>query len=291
MVLSFIQSDIWGENSLTVVYADVLLLINFSMDFISLYIVAKLMKLKLNFPRLILSSSVGAIYSLCDFLVNWPSPILAIFTNFCFSAVMCYIAFGNLKIHIFLISGVFYGICFLLGGAITAIYSIAGEKWNIINEAGYIYTDISLLEVLGLTIIAVIFVKFITERMKRRCINRNAELSVTIKGVTSTFDAFVDSGCFVKEPITNKEVVFLKKECFKTFFENETEITPQLHTKAGLRICAVPVTTLTGKDVLFGIYPDKILCDGIMVDAVIVFADALSLKFNGSKALISNNLL
>lgn len=276
---------------MTVVYADVLLLINFSMDFVSIYITAKLMKLKLKFPRLILSSLVGAIYSLCDFLVNWPSPILAIFTNFFFSIIMCFIAFGNLKMHIFLISGVFYCICFLLGGAITAIYSIAGEKWHILNDAGYIYTDISLLEVLGLTLIAVIFVKFITEHIKRRSNTKKAELSVTIKGVTSTFNAFVDSGCFVKEPITNKEVVFIKKERFNTFFKDETEITPDLHTKAGLRICAVPVKTITGKSVLFGIHPDKIVCNGMTVDAVIVFADALSFKFNGSEALISNNLL
>lgn len=276
---------------MTVVYADVLLLINFSMDFVSLYIVSKLMHLKSVFIRLMLASSVGALYSLCDFLVNWPSPVMAIITNFCFSVIMCLIAFGNLKIHIFFISAVFYGICFILGGAITGIYSIVGEKWNILNEAGYIYTDISLLEVLGLTLISVIFVRFITERIKRRAINKTAKLSITIKGVTSTLQAFVDSGCLVKEPVTNKEVVFLKKECFKTFFGEASEITPQLHIKAGLQICAVPVTTLTGKDVLFGIHPDKIVCDGITVDAVVVFVDALSLKFNGSDALISNNLL
>ncbi len=276
---------------MTVVYVDVLLLINFSMDFISLYITAKLMRLKLIFTRLILSASVGALYSLCDFLVKWPSPVLPIITNFCFSIIMCFIAFGNIKIHVFLISGVFYTICFLLGGAITAVYSIVGEKWNILNESGYIYTDISLLQVLGLTLIAVLFIKIITERMKRRCISKTVELAVTIKGVTSTFDAFVDSGCFVKEPITNKDVIFIKKECFKKFFDGEVEITPQLHIKNGLRICAVPVTTLVGKDILLGIHPDKIVCDGMQIDAVIVFVDALSFKFNGSKALISNNLL
>lgn len=276
---------------MTVVYADVLLLINFSMDFVSLYTVSKLMHLKTVFLKLILASSVGALYSLCDFLVNWHSPVMAIFTNFCFSVIMCLIAFGNMKIHIFLISGVFYCICFILGGAITGIYSIMGEKWNILNEAGYIYTDISLLEVLCLSVISLIFAYFITKQIKKRSINKTSKLSVTIKGVTSNLNAFVDSGCLVKEPITNKEVVFLKKELFKTFFDDALEITPQLHIKDGLRICAVPVTTLTGKDVLFGIHPDKVVCDGINVDAVIVFADAHSLKFNGSDALISNNLL
>lgn len=276
---------------MTVVYADVLLLINFSMDFVSLYIVSKLMKLKLIISRLIISSSVGAIYSLCDFLINWPSPIMAIFTNFCFCFIMCFIAFENLKSRIILVGAIFYGICFLLGGAITAIYSLCGDKWSVLSEYGYIYADISLLEVLSITLIALIFVKFISEHIKRNAIKKTARLEISINGVTSTLDAFVDSGCLVKEPITNKEVVFLKNEFIKRFFENETSITPELHNQKGLRICAIPIATLNGRDILLGIHPDKILCDGVSVDAVVVFTDALSLKFNGSDALISNNLL
>lgn len=276
---------------MTVVYADVLLLINFSMDFVSLYITSKLMRLRPVFYRMLISASLGAVYSLCDFLVNWGSPILVIITNIIFSIIMCLIAFGNHRIHTLLISGFFYGICFMLGGCITAIYSLVGEKWSILSDIGYIYTDISLLEVMVLTASSVIFIKLIGERMKRRAANKTAKLDVTIKGITSTLDAFVDSGCLVKEPITNKEVVFIKKERFKSFFQNESEITPELHTRMGLRICAVPVRTLTGNDVLFGIHPEKIICDGMNVDAVVVFTDAVNLKFNGSDALISNSLL
>ena len=44
------------------IYADVLFIINFSMDFLSLYIVGRLMHFKMEARRVIFGASVGALY-------------------------------------------------------------------------------------------------------------------------------------------------------------------------------------------------------------------------------------
>lgn len=274
-----------------IVYADVLILINFSMDFIALYIVGKLLKLKVSIIRLSLASLLGGFYSLSDFLIKPGPPFLPIFTNICVSIFMCLIAFKGLKNKLVLVCGSFYVICFCLGGGVTAIYSIIGEKWNIISDLNYIYTDISLLEVFCLTVITMIVINIVGKKIKNKAIQKTAKLDIIINNKNISLDAYVDSGCLVKEPISNKDVVFVDEYYLNLLFENYVRLSPEFFIEAGVKICAIPISTISGKDILIGIHPQKISCNEAEIDAIVVFTDAMKFNFYGTKGLISNELV
>ena len=74
------------------VYADLLFLIDFSMDFLTLYIVSRVMKQKIKLIRMCSASAMGGVYSVLSLGINvnrWLSLIFDLFVCF----VMCMTAF------------------------------------------------------------------------------------------------------------------------------------------------------------------------------------------------------
>ena len=60
-----------------IIYGDILFLVNFSMDFLALYITAKLMKLKFKLSRGLISASLGSTYGVISVCI--PIEIVASF--------------------------------------------------------------------------------------------------------------------------------------------------------------------------------------------------------------------
>ena len=109
------------------IYGDVLFLINFSMDFLSLYIAGKIMHFKMSAWRVILGASVGAVYGVCSLLFD----LGALFNNVITVLVMvmmCAIAFrfGSFR-NFAATAALFCGISMLIGGIMTA----AHEAWKV----------------------------------------------------------------------------------------------------------------------------------------------------------------
>lgn len=83
----------------TTVYADLLFLINFSMDFLCFYITATLLHRKLSLLRAIIASAFGAIYAVFALLAGFTITLSVIFDIFV-CILMCIIVFyGKKKVH------------------------------------------------------------------------------------------------------------------------------------------------------------------------------------------------
>ena len=107
-----------------IIYGDVLIIINFSMDFLALYITARIMHLKLNPKRITLSSLIGAIYSLVILSLN-PSSAISGIISLAIAFLLTVTAYGKQKkITLLKNTAVFYIVNFALGGGITAICNI-----------------------------------------------------------------------------------------------------------------------------------------------------------------------
>ena len=110
------------------IYGDVLFLINFSMDFLSLFITGKIMHLKLKAWRVLVAASIGGVYGVAALFFPFDG-IPLVFANIACAAVMCFAAFrsrGKIS-SVFLCCLLFYGVGMLLGGAMTALYSRIGK--------------------------------------------------------------------------------------------------------------------------------------------------------------------
>ena len=110
---------------LQTVYADVLFVIDFTMDFLAVYLTAEFLKRRLSVKRIVFSAMIGAFYSVMTVVLKLSSILLTLLT----AIVICLTAFGKSSIRGSLHTlTVYISINFLLGGGMTAIFSFFNSK-------------------------------------------------------------------------------------------------------------------------------------------------------------------
>ena len=132
----------WRELKITV-YADVLFVTNFVINYILLYITSLLSGGKHSVFRLSLAASTGAVYAVCMFMPMF-STAFSLAGKLILSLVICALAFGCIPIKKYIKRlGFFYAVSLLCGGIVTAIVSPGGGSALSANN-GIIYfnTDI-----------------------------------------------------------------------------------------------------------------------------------------------------
>ena len=83
-----------GEMRLTEeIYGDVLFIINFSMDFLSLYIAGRILHLRMKAWRVMAGASLGALYGVLELLID-THPFLETMLTAGILLLMCLTAFG-----------------------------------------------------------------------------------------------------------------------------------------------------------------------------------------------------
>ena len=194
-----------------VVYADIVFLMNFCMDFLSLFAAGKILGLKLSLPRLVLSSALGALYAVSTFLYD-PNKVIIpqMVLNIAVSVVMCFVAFNIGSIISFTkIFVIFYAACFMLGGGIEALYYISGlVKTEDINDLSLNIPPVQVIVILaGVCAFIVIIAGSL---FKRRSSVKEAEITIGFMGKEATVTAIVDSGNLLCEPISSLPVIIVK---------------------------------------------------------------------------------
>ena len=87
-----------------VVYADLLFLVNFSMDFLCFFVTARLLHRRFKVARSILAAAMGGVYSVAILFVSM-NAILGLIADLGFCMLMCLSAYGPDKL-----SGVSYNL-------------------------------------------------------------------------------------------------------------------------------------------------------------------------------------
>lgn len=115
------------DDEVFIIYADILVLINFVLDFLSLFIAGRLMSKKFRTLRIIAASLFGALYSLVYYLLYpvawyWLLPM-----HLAAASVICLIAYkvGSFK-DFAKLTAMFILSAAVLGGILSAVYGISG---------------------------------------------------------------------------------------------------------------------------------------------------------------------
>ncbi len=270
-------------------YADILFLINFTMDFLTLFVTASIMHRKVSVLRLSIASAIGGIYGVVSVFMQGIL-IINIFINLAVSYLMCLIAFVKKTFPCY---ALFYGTGCLLGGAMTAFFTFMNGIDSVSTESSATPGKIPLgwmalsAAVIGASAIA-------GGRMaKRKRSLRPCRLAiVTVKGAF-VFDAMTDTGNMLTDPMSGKPVVILQKKSFFSvipdaiipIFENSdpkelTSLSPELLTSVRL----IPSVSVGGEKLLFAYAPKKMTVDGAEVSALIAIGDENG--YGGYSALV-----
>lgn len=256
----------------SIIYADVLFIVNFSMDFLSLLLASKLSRNRAGVLGLVFASCIGAGYGVAA-TVFPGNKYIAQIINAAVALLMCYVAFDLKGAAAYLrVTALFYGIGFLLGGAMTALYSFLSSRFAPRNavldgEGTLIYTNIPLRYFALLALIAG-GVSFLWELCLRHRKAKSAPITVTLGERQSRGEALCDSGNLLCELISGLPVVLLSPMMASEVMSeagfaaaiSEDVFDAMGEVQEKLRI--IPASGIGGDEMLIGFIPDSLTVDG-----------------------------
>ena len=211
------------KNLRHIIYADVVFLMNFCMDFLALFAAGKILGLKLSIGRLSLSGEIGAFYCIFTFLYDGGKIIIPeILINITVSVIMCFIAFNIESLikftKVFLI---FYSACFMLGGGIEALYYLSGFiKSDNTDDMKFGVPSVQVI-IISAGICAFIII-FTGSLFKRHSEIKDTEIIIGFMGREITVNTIVDSGNLLYDPISSLPVIIVNLKSVLNLFDLKT---------------------------------------------------------------------
>lgn len=271
------QFKIGGVSRITV-YADILFLIHFSMDFLTLCLTGKLTSEKMYRTRIIGAAVFGGLVGTAAMLTldGIAFVVCGIFT----AIFMTCIAFGRAEnprtaaVRILRESVILWGAGTLLGGLMTSIMSLGNAVYSDGGNEGFI----------PVFLICFFLSSVIVRLTGRTSVKRSAKITVTAGGITTTFSALCDSGCLLTEPISGMSVIIVSEKALGALHEllyaNDTP----------LRIRMIPASGVCGHCLLRGFLPEHVTVEEKPVSAVIA-CDTGGTNYGGFDGIVPTNLV
>ncbi len=244
-----------------IIYGDVLLLIDFCMNFFVLYTTGILLRRKTKVMCLAGASIVGGIYSVAKVFVNG-NDVFDCIISFGVGLLMCYITFGAYRY--LKTTFVFFATSALVGGIMFGIYFLFGSYHSDLlgNIRSYAYSHIPLW--LFTVLAAISFLLSWLFSYLGREAAETAEESVTVEhnGHRLELRLLLDSGNLAKEPISGKNVVLLwgekvrdllSEEIYDAIVKENCTVLLQNHFRL-VSLCGIDGK----KRISYGFFPDRI---------------------------------
>lgn len=171
----------------------------------------------------------------------------------------------------------FYVVSFLMGGITIAIMYMTGTPGMSANGSLYLYGVRYLHIMSGILISAVIGI-WLTNSLKEK-LRREAvitEIHIHIAEHSWNLKAFVDTGNFLKEPISGYPAVIVSASCKKMLLR-------ELGDKSETGYCVIPYRSVGKSGLLYGIRPDYIIVkDRKLHKVILAFSDDDFAPWNGT---------
>ena len=246
-----------------VVYADLLFLIDFSMDLLTLYIVSKVLRRRISLLRMVSAAAMGGVYSVAT--LSLPKGVFSVLFGLFVCFVMCMTALLSKRWENFakmpLYTCLFFVVSSLLGGMMTAFYSLLNRN-PLTPQASK--NDLSLWVFAIGALASGAATLMGSNLLSRTSKSRHGELKITIGQRHGCFSGLSDSGNLLRDPIGGKAVIVLDRDkaehTFPLLFRREGTLSPEL----AVRVRMIPIKTASGSGLLTAVRPDKITltCDG-----------------------------
>ena len=262
-----------------VVYADILFAINFSMDFLSMFITLKFMNKKISKLGLLTASIIGGIYGVIDLLCDF-NTLISLIVCITTSLLMCVIVYsGNGWKRFVSFYIVFWGVSATLAGFMSIFYTYLNKilsDYIVDNSYNDVYNGARFFIISSLTMItAVIFGRVFSKEKNIKSV----EITVYYNTKKYNFDALCDSGNLVSDPLSGKKVILIY---------NETELGMEIEKIEDIYKRYIPYNTANGKGILKGIIPDSILINKEEICAIVA---PVKNTFAGYSGCISTSLI
>lgn len=248
------------------IYVDVLICVNFFVNYFILLCVKKFLSLNTKNSRLIICAGITSLFSLLIFLPPL-SPVISFLLKIICSVATVLISFGYSgkrcfirHIAVFLLTNI--GFC----GIILLISGISINKISVVNN-DWIYINMSPVVFIFLTLICYFVFRFIQIVTKHKTENDIIhKIKVKKSGCFWEFFGKTDTGCSLYEPFSGSPViiadaeVFQKKQTASAFIGGDTNNCQTEKNSPAFRV--IPFETLSGEGFLKAFKADEVYIDG-----------------------------
>lgn len=235
-----------------VVYADILIILNFLVDYFIIMLTAHLLKKSVTLIRQILSAALGAVSSLLIFLPEF-NTFTQIFSGIITALLMSAIAFGIKRVKIyFRETVVLFAVTCGYAGGMFAFWSVFRPHGMVIHNS-VVYFNISPLFLICFSISA-FFITVILRKLldKNASTAENCEISLFANGKSITVNAIADTGNSIEDVFGLSEIIIADRAAFDALFDVEYDKNEIMR-----RYRALPCNTVSGSDILDGYRCDK----------------------------------
>lgn len=283
------------------VYLDIYFLINFSMDFLGLFLSARLVERKIKYYRLIIAASVGALYACLTLFIS-----LAGLWRLLLDALVC-LAIGAVAVlerrtlkGVPSFSLVFGAVSIILGGAMTALFHLFNRLGvDLLFDNGSDGDGVSVwLFAIFAGISGLLALKG-GGALKKRAIRKRGRIEIEYAGERTSISCLCDSGNLLREPISSLPCVLVELDALSSVLPRSlTEAVKKgnitlLEERERARVRLIPSQSATGKAMLVGLRVDALRIDmgggAVKTDAyVVLLTEKISEK--GIKALVPSEI-
>lgn len=241
-----------------VIYADVLLAINFAVDFLILKGASHFCGKRVKDHRLVLAAAVGASSSLIVFF-NMPDRMTSFLYRLVAAAVISAVTVCPCRIKT-LLKCCFAVLLqsFIISGIIM-IWQITADPTGVLCYGGAVYFDIGIAALITCSVMGYAVAWLMSGILARRfSCEQFCDVTVMDNGHEATFTALIDTGNSLVEPFSGAAVIVCEFGALgKAVPEGIASFDFERPTQAGIRL--IPYKTMDSSGLLPAFMPQKLL--------------------------------
>ncbi len=280
-----------------IIYADTLFIINFSMDFLALFLSGKILFARMRTVPLLLAASLGALYAVASLFLPG-NGVITFLINLAVPIVMCMIVFGYHPGVLIRAVLLYFGISLLFGGGMTVIFLLInrGMALSFMPASTINTTDKISIYIFFPAALFCALLSYLVGRLFR---HQKSQQTITVlleSGDTRiSIECLNDSGNLLYEPLSGKPVIILTQDKMQEilptalrvlFRRRDPSLLATLDARLVRRIRLIPATGIGYSGLLWAYLPDRILVNGIEKDAYIAAPEENSTDFSGHEGIL-----
>lgn len=208
----------------TVIYADILIAVNFIVNYLLLRAVSTFFSVNHSTVRFLVSSLLGGLFSMIIFIDNIPF-VLNFIIKIVILSMMIFIAFNTRRFKDLIRYSAAFFICnFSFAGMMLLLKFILSSE-EILLKNGIVYFDVSFITLIISAVVCYFIISLISRLISNRAVNKliyEVELFYENKSVSAK--ALLDTGNTLKELFSGKPVIVAERSTAVRIFPDKCDI-------------------------------------------------------------------
>lgn len=245
------------------IYGEYLFLENFITGLVILVLTGRLCGRKRARSGMVLGGLMCGAYSFILFVPMAWAAALACKLIFSLAVVLAAFGYGGKPVYWKTVA-VFYIVSFLMGGITIGIMYATRIPGAAANGSVYLHS-ITCLQVAGGILVTWVLGSWLAEFIKGKLTKEKVftDIRVEIEEKGWEMRAFVDTGNFLRDPVSGSPAAVLSASCGQRILE-------ELKDSTLSRSCVIPYSSIGQKGVLQGLRPDRVIVEGKPIEKIVL---------------------